>query len=1057
MNIINLILTLTIIGSSAGTHEGENRFPDDFILGVATAAYQIEGAWNVSNKGESIWDRMTHQRPHKIVDRSNGDIADNSYYQYKEDIELIQQIGANAYRISLSWPRILPNGFNNSINKEGIQYYNNVINEMLEKNITPLVTIYHWDLPQNLQDLGGWENPEISNWFVEYARVVFSEFGDRVKHWITLNEPNIFCIIGYLGIYAPGLDKSGRGDYTCGHNALLAHAKTYKMYQEEFENLQQGKLGLVMSFGWIVPLNPDDPEEVAGAKLSWEFWYGWLLHPIFSNQGDYPPDMKNRIANYSYIQGFSRSRLPQFTEDEIKLVKNSADYLGFNFYAARYETKLTNYDINNVSFVHDIGMIMTAKPFTKDRCTPWAMSKIMRYINKKFKIPEIYITENGYWDVGGLNDVNRAEYYLLHLTEVTKLLEEGLNIRGYFAWSLLDNFEWSNGYTEKFGIISVNLTDPKRTRTPKLSSKLITQIYKSKIVPSSFSTTINITALQSLIWMFFRETFEVSLHINIALHLLTLILFLNYCNKQHALIVSDKSCIFCYSIKYKIIMNELIYLIGFLILLQIFAAKTENIKFQIKEENATVKTNFPNYFLLGAGSSAFQTEGAWNLSQKGESIWDRMIHQNPNAVNDKTNADVATNAYNMYKTDINLIKQINGNSYRISISWPRILPTGFSDYINFEGIQYYENVINEMTEQNITPVVTIYHWDLPQKLQELGGWANPLIVNWFVDYAKVLFTAFGDRVKYWITIAEPSVMCYFGYNGDFAPGFNQSGIGDYLCGHHALIAHAKTYRMYHQEFHQQHNGYIGIELFLTWQIAEHANKTTEVHGATLSWEFWNSWFLHPIFGKHGDYLHTMKHRVRELSRKQRFSQSRLPHFTKNQINMIQNSADFLGISFNHSVIIKKLPHHLNKSVSFTEDTGMTSIFSATPKARRTPEDMAKAIKHVLKVYKSIPSIIITKSGYEDSGELHDKERAIFYHHTLYYVLKLISEGVNIRGYFSWSLTDSFEWTRGYSKRYGIFSINFTDPELTRIPKLSSKVISEIYKKKSVEHSFTLVS
>ncbi|KAH0549513.1 hypothetical protein KQX54_009903 [Cotesia glomerata] len=315
-----------------------------------------------------------------------------------------------------------------------------------------------------------------------------------------------------------------------------------------------------------------------------------------------------------------------------------------------------------------------------------------------------------------------------------------------------------------------------------------------------------------------------------------------------------------------------------------------------------------------------------------------MIHQNPHAVNDMINTDVATNAYNMYKTDINLIKQINGNSYRISISWSRILPSGFSDYINFEGIQYYGNVINEMIEQNITPVVTIYHWDLPQKLQELGRWTNPLFVNWFVDYAKVLFTAFGDQVKYWITIAEPSVMCYFSYNGDFAPGFNQSGIGDYLCGHHALIAHAKTYRMCHQEFRQQQNGYIGIELFLTWQ-------------------------LYPNM------------------------QMKLQKFMERPC---------LG-SFGTVVTIKKLPHHLNKSVSFMEDTRMTSIFSATPKAKLTPIDMAKAIKHVLKPYKSIPSIIITKSGYEDNGELHDKHRAIFYHHTLYHVLKLISEGVNIRG------------------------------------------------------------
>ncbi|XP_057330129.1 myrosinase 1-like [Microplitis mediator] len=496
----SMVILMTIVNievcRGVESDDCENRFPDDFIFGSSTSSYQIEGAWNVDNKGESIWDRMTHSNPSRIADGSNGDIADNSYYLYKTDIDLIKQIGANAYRISISWPRILPNGLIDYINVEGIEYYNNVINEMLSRNVTPFVTIYHWELPQKLQDLGGWENPKIVDWFVDYARVVFNEFGDRVKHWMTLNEPNIFCILGYNGIFAPGLNKSGQGDYACGHNALLAHAKTYRMYQEEFYEKQKGTVGIVVAISWPVPENPDDPEEVAGAEMSKNFWNYWILHPLFSSEGDYPKSMKDRIANYSSIQGFSSSRLPEFTTGQIELVKKSADFLGVNFYSARFEKKLTNYDVKNtVSFYGDIGMISTSKTFPKDRCTPWAMSDAIKTMNEELMIPKMLITENGIYDHGGLNDVNRAEYYYLHLNETLKLLNEGFNIRGYFAWSLLDNFEWSDGYTQKYGIFSIDYTDPERTRTPKFSSEIITEIFKTKIVSDTFLINGKVTPI----------------------------------------------------------------------------------------------------------------------------------------------------------------------------------------------------------------------------------------------------------------------------------------------------------------------------------------------------------------------------------------------------------------------------------------------------------------------------------------------------------------------------------------------------------------------------------
>ncbi|KAH0549158.1 hypothetical protein KQX54_006620 [Cotesia glomerata] len=433
----------------------KNTFPDNFIFGVTTSAYQTEGAWNVDHKSESIWDTMTHERPDKIADESNGDIADNSYHLYKTDIDLVKQLGANAYRISISWTRVLPNGTSNYVNKDGIDYYNNLINEMLDRNVTPYVTIFHWDLPQKLQDLGGWTNPKIVDWFVDYARVLFQEFGDRVKYWTTFNEPNIFCRFGYNGLLAPGLNESGT-------------------------------VGIVVAIMVEVPENASDPEELAGSKLSWDFWNGWIINPIFSNDGDYPKAMKDRIAEYSAIQGFPQSRLPEFNSEQIQLVKNSADYFGFNYYSAFYLKKIENYDIrSSVSRDGDIGITTSSKKFPKDRNTPWAMVESLKRINENYNIPYFLITENGYWDKGTLYDTDRAQYFLDHLQVVSNLINQGLDIRGYFAWSLLDNYEWSFGYTQKFGLFAVNYTDPNRQRTPKFSTKIITRIYKTKTLLSS--------------------------------------------------------------------------------------------------------------------------------------------------------------------------------------------------------------------------------------------------------------------------------------------------------------------------------------------------------------------------------------------------------------------------------------------------------------------------------------------------------------------------------------------------------------------------------------------
>lgn len=243
-------------------HGSEYKFLDDFIFGVATASYQVEGAWNISGKlnlikfifpfqfslysllgkGENIWDRLTHSNPTYIVDKSNGDIACDTYHNTVKDVQLLKELGVDVYRFSLSWSRILPTGYSYKINPDGLRYYNELIDELVRNNIKPFVTLYHWDLPQPLQELGGWTNRLVVDYFLDYADLVFKNFGDRVEYWITINEPNLICEFGYaLGAFAPAYTQEGIADYLCGHNVLLAHAQAYKLYQSKYKAKQNGK------------------------------------------------------------------------------------------------------------------------------------------------------------------------------------------------------------------------------------------------------------------------------------------------------------------------------------------------------------------------------------------------------------------------------------------------------------------------------------------------------------------------------------------------------------------------------------------------------------------------------------------------------------------------------------------------------------------------------------------------------------------------------------------------------------------------------------------------
>ncbi|CAH2104417.1 unnamed protein product [Euphydryas editha] len=452
------------------------------LFGSATAAYQIEGAWNEDGKSENIWDRLSHQEPCSIAECHTGDIADNSYYSYKRDVEMIRELGLDFYRFSLSWTRILPTSFPDKINEKGVEYYNNLINELLKYNIQPMVTLYHWDLPQKLQDLGGWSNSLIVDWFTDYSKVAFELFGDRVKYWFTINEPRQICHLGYgMAAMAPLLNDSGYSDYLCAKNLLLAHAKVYHLYDDQYRSKQGGTIGIVISASWLEPESEEDAEAAEDGR---QFEWGIYANPIFSKNGDFPKEIKQRVAVKSMIQGFSRSRLPEFTPEEIELVKGSSDFFGLNHYSTSFVYRNESvYGYHKSPSLNDDASIILYKDSSWEgystKIVPWGFYNLLTKIREDYDNPPIFITENGYASPGGIEDDDRVKYYRQYLDAMLNAIEEGSDIRLYTAWSIMDNFEWLDGYILRFGLYEVDYESPERTRTPRKSAYFYKQIVRT--------------------------------------------------------------------------------------------------------------------------------------------------------------------------------------------------------------------------------------------------------------------------------------------------------------------------------------------------------------------------------------------------------------------------------------------------------------------------------------------------------------------------------------------------------------------------------------------------
>ncbi|XP_077302259.1 myrosinase 1-like [Arctopsyche grandis] len=480
------IKTITLLCLLIAVKGELRRFPDTLSFGVATASYQIEGAWNATDKGENIWDRLTHTTD-MIKDRSNGDVACDSYNQHKRDVEMLKQLGVDYYRFSISWSRILPDGFSNRLSQDGIAYYDSLINDLLVANITPFATLYHWDLPQRLQDLGGWSNPMMADYFLDFAEVVFEAFGDRVQNWLTFNEPWVVCLQGYGGVgKAPALNMSGIAEYLCAHNLIKAHAMAYHLYDDVYRPLQGGRIGWTLNSNWHEPAN-QYPADIEAAERAMQFHLGWFGHPVFSTEGDYPQVMKERIAKRSLEQGYPRSRLPEFTTEEIAYIRGTYDFFGLNHYTTTLVRMPTTIS-KELSYYDDLGTEGFEDPAWPGsasvwlKVVPWGFRNLLNWIKENYYNPEIIVFENGFSDRDNKDDVDRISYYNQYLNALLDALEDGCNVTAYTAWSLMDNFEWLQGYTERFGLYYVDFNDPRRTRTPKASAFYYKSILESRTI-----------------------------------------------------------------------------------------------------------------------------------------------------------------------------------------------------------------------------------------------------------------------------------------------------------------------------------------------------------------------------------------------------------------------------------------------------------------------------------------------------------------------------------------------------------------------------------------------
>jgi beta-glucosidase len=425
------------------------RFPESFLWGAATSAYQVEGSPLADGAGASIWHRFSHT-PGRTADGETGDVACDHYRRYAEDVAIMRDLSLNAYRFSVAWGRILPEG-RGPVNPAGIAFYDRLIDLLLAGGIQPLVTLYHWDLPAALDDRGGWLNPEIASWFADYARTLFRALGDRVPMWATLNEPWVVTDAGYLhGVHAPGHANLFEAPLA-SHHLLCAHAEAVRAFRAEATG---GRIGLVVN------LEPKEaasqsPEDVDACDRADQYMNRQYLDPVFF--GQYPERMREIFGE----------AWPDFPAKESEQIREPIDFLGINYYTRGVMRHDDGAQPVRASAIRVPGSAHTE---TGWEVHPESLTRALCWVTERYGRMPLYITENGAAFADPpvapgktIEDAPRIDYHRRHLLAAHEAMRVGVDLRGYFAWSLLDNYEWASGFAKRFGIVAVDLETQRRT------------------------------------------------------------------------------------------------------------------------------------------------------------------------------------------------------------------------------------------------------------------------------------------------------------------------------------------------------------------------------------------------------------------------------------------------------------------------------------------------------------------------------------------------------------------------------------------------------------------
>jgi beta-glucosidase len=440
----------------------EFGFPAGFLWGVATSAYQVEGSPLADGAGPNIWHRFCRE-PGRILRGDTGDVACDHYRRFRDDVRLMAELGIRAYRFSIAWSRIFPEG-KGRINRAGLAHYQDLVDTLLGHGIQPMITLYHWDLPLALDTAGGWAQRDSAYWFADYAHTMFRALGDRVPLWVTLNEPFVIMDAGYrTGVHAPGhasVEEAPR----VSHNLLRAHALAVQAFRAD----GRGQIGLVVNLEPKYPAT-DDVRDRAAAERAEAYMNRHYLDPIFL--GAYPPELQEIFGPH----------WPRFPEADLRLIREPIDFLGVNYYTRAVVREDPGGGFLGCSSVPQTGAQHTDMGW---EIFPEGLKTVLLWVRRRYGDVPLCLTENGAAfpdrpeEDGSIQDDRRVAYYRSHLLAALEALREGVDLRGYFAWSLLDNFEWTHGYSKRFGIVYVDFATQRRT--PKASAWFLSEVIASQ-------------------------------------------------------------------------------------------------------------------------------------------------------------------------------------------------------------------------------------------------------------------------------------------------------------------------------------------------------------------------------------------------------------------------------------------------------------------------------------------------------------------------------------------------------------------------------------------------